>query len=135
MAFKARDGNVTVELDDGLEDLARAAIEKVMPGVLARIETDVLSLVEFAYDEWPVKTGESRGGLERNTVLDMGRSEIRGEIRNDVPYAIYVRPAAWHGATTAWQRLVRGPMGSLHKELTDELGPVIVEALRRSRDG
>ena len=130
-AFRARDGNVTVTLDDTLERLVRAAAEKVLPGVLKVMEAGVSEVLDEAHDDWPVKTGRSRAGLQRSTELDLGRSAITVRARNDVPYAIYVKPAAWHGATTAWQRLVRSPMGALHKEFVEQLGPVIVEQLRK----
>ena len=130
MGFRVRDGNVTVTIDDALEDLVAAAIDRALPGVRARMTADTTELLEHAEGEWPVKTGRSRAGLEQVEELDIGRSSFTTRIRNDVPYAIFVVPAKWHGATTAWQRLVRGPMASLHKEFTEILGPVIVEGLR-----
>lgn len=130
LAFRVRDGNVTVTLDDGLSDLVAAAIDRALPGVRARMVADSAEILDFAVDEWPVKTGRSRAGLELVQELDLGRSSFAVRARNDVDYAIFVKPAKWHGATTAWQRLVRGPMTSLHKELTETLGPVIVAALR-----
>lgn len=133
--IRARAGDVTVTLSDELETLVRATIERALPGVLDRMERDTGELLDHARGDWPVKTGQSRNGLEQHTRVDAEITEISVEIRNDVPYAIYVRPAKWHGATTAWQRLVRGPVGSLHAELTRELGPLIVEALRQGVRG
>jgi hypothetical protein len=133
MALTVRQGGVTVTLDSGLEKLARTAIEESLPGGLALMEREAAEVADFAYDEWPVESGKSRAGLEMRTVIDVGRSTATVEIRNDVEYAPYIKPKVWHGAYTAWQKLVRGPMTALRKELIDKLGPQIVESIRRAR--
>jgi hypothetical protein len=127
-----RDGNVTVTLDDGLTRLARAAIDNVLPGVLATMEREVAQLADLAAEDWPVVSGVSRAGLQVTTTIDVGKSQVKVGVRNDVPYAIFVRPKAWHGASTAWARLVQKPMGVLHLELVEVLGPQIIEAVRRA---
>lgn len=129
--LQVRQGNVTVTLDDGLEKLARAAIENVLPGVLDEMTRLAAEVASDAHADWPVKTGKSAAGIRLVQELDLGRSSVAVRIRNDVSYAIYVKPAVWHGATTAWERLIRKPMADLHRELTERLGPQIVEALRR----
>lgn len=127
-----RDGNVTVTLDDAWTKLARQAVDAALPGVLKTMEREVAQLADAAAEEWPVRTGKSRAGLEVVTSIDVGRSEVKVSIRNDVPYAIYVRPKVWHGAATAWSRLVQGPMGKLQVELVQILGPEILAAIRRA---
>jgi hypothetical protein len=125
-----RSGPVTVALGGEAEALARAAAERLYPAILGRIELEVDAIVADARDAWPIKTGTSRAGLARETRIDPSAETISVHLVNDVPYAIFVRPKKWHGATTAWQRLVRGPVGSLRLRLRRELGPAILEVLR-----
>lgn len=132
MTFRARAGNVTVELDEGLDKLVGQAIDLALPGIRAVMFREVAQLADLARDGWPVVTGRSRDGLQVVEEIDINRGTYTVRIRDDVPYAIYVRPKAWHGATTAWQRLVRGPMGKLHLELVPLLGPEIIERIRRA---
>jgi hypothetical protein len=75
--------------------------------------------------------GREPRGLKLVEELDLGKSSYAVRLRNDVGYAIYVRPRKWHGATTAWQRLCRSPMGKLHAELVKTLGPQIIAAIRK----
>jgi hypothetical protein len=125
----AKQGNVSVRMSDALSVIARRAVDRVMPGVLARIEAETRALADQARNDWPVKTGTSKAGLEERTVVDVGRSEVRGEIRNPVAYAHMIKPLELYGTTTAWAAYVRGPMVKLQKRLATELGPVIVAAL------
>lgn len=134
MSFVARDGNVTVTLDDGLQKLVKAAIDKALPGVRQVMGSEAATILDEAQSEWPVQSGNSRDGLALREELDLGRSSyairIVANANGRAPYTVYVRPRAWHGATTAWARLVRGPMVKLHKELVDTLGPQITAAIR-----
>lgn len=133
MGFRIRDGDVTVTLDDGLERLARAALDEVIPGVVRRMESDVGGILDDAASEWPIETGRSRAGLARQTTLLLGGEGVEVLIADPVPYVPFIKPRKLHGATTAWQRYVRGPMAALHRELTITLGPVIVDALTKGR--
>jgi hypothetical protein len=121
MGFRYRQGGVTVTLDDGLERFARAAVEAAAPGALKALRENVKPVFDAAYAAWPVKTGISRDGLDMTETVDADRSTISVGIRNDVPYAIFVRPKAWYQATTAWQRLVRGPMLKVEKRIVTDL--------------
>jgi hypothetical protein len=127
----AREGNVSVKMSGTLADIARRAVEKVLPGVLARLEAEARAVGEQARADWPVRTGVSRAGLEVRTVIDLGRSEVRAEIANEVPYAPFIRPLALYGTTTAWAAYVRVPRVKIQKRLAKELGPTIVAALTR----
>lgn len=130
MPIVVRNGPVTVTLSDDAERLARGVVESLYPSILARVEREVDELVADAAATWPVKTGVSRAGMKRETRIDATGETISVHAVNDVPYAIFVRPKRWHGATTAWQRLVRTPMGLLRKRLLSELGPAILEVMR-----
>lgn len=130
MALVYQDGPAKIRVSDTLERLTRAAVEEVYPGVLPQVEKAVRDLVADAAATWPVKTGVSRAGLDTEVRYDAGKNTISVHAVNDVPYAIFVRPKAWHGATTAWQRLVRGPMVALRKRVMTTLGPKILEILR-----
>jgi hypothetical protein len=139
MSFIARDGGVTVTLDDGLEKLVKATIDAALPGVREKMLAESVTLIDDAQAEWPVGDDgppHSRDGLALREELDLGRSSyavrIVGNVNGDTPYTVYVRPKAWHGATTAWARLCRSPMTKLHKELVKTLGPIITAAIKRS---
>lgn len=128
-----RDGDVTVTLSDDLEVLARRALEVAAP-TLRAIETRLAADLDAAQAAWPVRSGASRAGLHLETaiVLDSG---ARVAIRGSVPYTGWVRPAALHGATTAWARYVAAPVRAAHRELTETLGPTIVDHLIRGGSG
>jgi hypothetical protein len=126
--FRVRDGNVTATVSDDLERLIRLSVENVLPGVLAEMEREVAPVLAAARAAWPVETGKSRDGLVQVTTLDTGKSEVSVGIRDDVPYAIFVKPSK--AKSTSWQTLVRGPMGEVQKRVAVTLGPAILRALR-----
>lgn len=119
MPTRIREGDVVIELDDAMERLARDAAERVAPGLLKRLEGRFGQILGWARREWPVRTGLSKGGLD--TRVTFGNEEVTVELVNTVDYAIYVRPSKWYGATTAWQRLVRGPVQRLVREEVDRI--------------
>lgn len=124
------EGGVTVTLSGALEDFALRAVDQALPGIRKRLEREVVGLAEEAREEWPVRTGVSRDGLL--VVTEIGGDYLKILVVNDVAYAKYIRPKKIYGADTAWQRWVRGPMTVLHKRMAIELGPEIVEAIRRA---
>jgi hypothetical protein len=129
VGLTVRDGRATVTLDDGLERIARRAIDEALPGVLELLEREGAAVLEDARAQWPVRSGRSRDGLAVRTVLDLGKGEVVVEIVNAVEYAPWVRPAAWYGSTTAWARLVRDPMRAAHKRAVDQVGRLVVDRL------
>lgn len=137
--FVARQGNVSVSLDRDQAKFVSQAIEAALPGVRLAIHTEVQAIMDNAHAEWPVgkarKALHSRDALEIRETVDLDRATYTASIRNDVKYAPYVKPRKWHGATTAWQRLVRGPMAALAKKLTTTLGPAITAAIRANLKG
>lgn len=129
--LRAKAGKVTVEYDDVLDRLYRAAAEKLAPGLLSTCEATLEAVRDKAAAEWPVKTGRSRAGLEVVSSIDVNSGRLTVQIRNDVTYAVYVPLASTFGASTAWQRLVRDPGRRALKELAKKLGPVTLDLLRR----
>lgn len=125
-----RAGDVAVEVDDGLEQLARRAAEEVAPGVLGRLEPRVVGVLDEAVEEWPVKTGESSRGLHVQT--DFSDDEVAVAIGGTAAHTELVRPAAWYGSETAWSRLVQKPMADLAE---DEVERVIDAAVREGLGG
>jgi hypothetical protein len=139
VALTFRDGKVTVSVDGDLERLARVAVDQALPGVREVMLREVKTIWAEALDEWPVETGKSRRGLKVVDEIDIGRSayvvRIIADANHNAPYTIYVKPAKWHGATTAWQRLIRGPMFVLHRELAEDIGAAIVAGVGASLKG
>lgn len=125
------DGNVTVTLSDALDNLVEAAEDDVPGAVLEALQVTVGEVHDDALRGWPVVTGRSRAGLV--TVSETDGNTISVAERNDVPYAPFIVPKAYHGATTAWQRLVRGPIYARRTRVLEVLGVNIVRALRRGR--
>lgn len=123
-----RDGDVTVTLDEDLADLARRAVDAVLPGVTRAMGRAIGEILVAARASWPVKTGRSRDGLAQVTAITT--DSVRVAIETRVPYTFFIKPQSLHGASTAWQRWVRGPVTAARKDLEGELGPVIVAALR-----
>jgi hypothetical protein len=130
VALNFRDGNVVVALDGDLERWAREATDQALPGVLVAMEAKIGQTLAEAVAVWPVRTGRSKEGLKLYS--EIGTSEVRVQIRTAVPYTYYIKPKSLHGATTAWQRWVRGPITRDRKILGELLGPVIVDAIQRS---
>lgn len=134
MGFTIRDGDVTVTLSDDLEVLARRAVDAITRGGTAAVESKVAGVLAAAQSQWPVVTGRSKGGLDDRTTVTLG-SGVRVSIDTSVGYTFYIRPRSLHGATTAWQRWIRGPMYAARKALESEIGPVIGDALKRDMAG
>lgn len=133
MATRYSEGGVTVELKGDLERLALEAVDRIIPGVRALMEANVTDILRSAQGEWPVKSGDSRRGLQMATTIT--EDSIQVKIINAVPYAVYVRPRAWFGTTTAWQRLVRSPMLAAAKDIAKEAGPTVLASLSRGGMG
>ena len=129
--LRAKAGKVTVEYDDVLDRLYRAAAERLAPGLLDACERKMEAVRDAAASAWPVKTGRSRAGLEVVSSIDANSGRLTVQIRNDVVYAVYVPLSSTYGSSTAWQRLVRDPGRKATKELAAELGPVTLGILTK----
>lgn len=130
-----REGGVTVQFSEELDRLARNLIDELVPGLLAALEAEVGEVLAVARSEWPIKTGKSNKGLVMVTEIQRGGELIVVGIRNDVPYAPYVRPKEWFGATTAWSRLVRLRMSAVNKQVVRKFQPILLEAMRKATHG
>lgn len=133
MTTRFREGKVTVELTGDLERLALQVVDKALPGVRTEMETNVKDILATGKGEWPIKSGKSRGGLQM--VTEIRDDAVLVKIENAVPYAIWVRPKAWFGVTTAWQRLVRQPMFVAAKGIGKLVGKVVLAALKDGSRG
>lgn len=133
MATRFREGKVTVELTGDLEKLALQVVDRALPGVRAEMEANARDILATAKGEWPELTGRSRAGLQM--VTEIRDDAVLVKIENAVPYAVWVRPRAWFGVTTAWQRLVRQPMFIAAKGIGKLVGKVVLAAMRDSSRG
>lgn len=135
VAFRAKSGSVTVTLDDTLERVAKQAVELALGEARTEMLKGMQEIADAAVDEWPVgkqpKPVHSRDGITLVEEIDLNLSRYTVRILNPVPWAPYVRPSKWYGATTAWQRLVRGPVDKLKKELVDTIGPKLTAAIQK----
>jgi hypothetical protein len=122
-------GSVSVEMDDTLDRMVRAAINKAQPGALREVERATEELYAQAVAQWPVKTGTSRAGLRREVLVSQGLDRIRGRVFNDVDYAKYIRPRALYGADTAFVAYLRRPAKEIAERLTLRLLDLIPRAL------
>ena len=84
-----RDGNVSVAVSDGLEQLIRELIEDEHGHVLRAMEAEVDEARARVEQDWPVKTGESKAGFRE--VVEVGPGKLSMSLVNNVPYAQYVR--------------------------------------------
>src|SRR5262245_37438317 len=102
--------------------------------MLQELKTQVHEVWAVAKSEWPIKSGQSNSGLKEFIEVD-AHGNVRAGVRNAVKYAPYVRPKEWFGATTAWQRLVRGRIRIVNKELTRRFLIVIDRTVREAARG
>ena len=125
-------GSVRIEMDAGLEELARRAVSQVAPGVLERIDAAVDQVLEDAQRRWPVKTGRSRDGLAAYTSIAPAGDRIQGTVMNPVDYAVYVksRKGGLEGRSAVVE-LLRKPLRARASQLADELGTTVAESLKR----
>lgn len=127
-----REGNVTIELSGDLEEASLQAVDRLLPKVRSHLEKEVgYVLSDGILPEWPRLSGLSASKMEVQTVLTADSLAV--EIRNTVPYVVYVRPKAWFGSETAWNRLVRRPMRAVAREFARRFGRQILDqALKRA---
>lgn len=128
MAIRYSEGGVTVEIAGDLERLALEAVDRALPGVRRAMEQNLDDIYATAKSEWPVKSGKSSGGIKKVWIID--ETSIAMKIENAIPYAVYVRPKAWFGTTTAWQRLIRSPMRAAAKEIAQRVGWAIIQQIK-----
>ena len=125
-----REGNVTITLTDDLERFAREAVDRLLPGVLQRLEAEAQEVLNTARNNWPIKPGRSAAGFRLAT--EIRNDSVFVAVENHVPYAFYVRPREWFGADTAWNREVKKPMRKVAQQIVREMGDVTADALRRA---
>ena len=114
--LKFGSGSVRVEMDDTLDRLYRRALDKVAPGVVARIDEATSAVFDAAVGAWPVRTGRSRAGLEHHLTVASDHTTVRGTITDAVEYSRYIK-ARKLGGKSAFVELLRLPMRERAKAL------------------
>ena len=127
MSTHTSDG-VTVDWGDDLEQIARRALENVVPGCITVLEREVDSVLRDARAAWPVLTGTSRDGL-RSAITIRPDGTIRGSVLNSVDYAVYVKARRLGGSGSAVVQLLRRPITEAAQRVATDLGPAITRAL------
>ncbi len=123
-------GAVSVTLDNGFEELIRLALDKTIPGIVAKMEQVADSLEENARSKWPVRTGKSRDGLRSEVRVAPGFTSVRARLVNDVPYARFIKsPRVRTGTGSAYVELMRRPTEAAAVALAEELKPIIESTL------
>lgn len=123
-------GSVTVEMSDTLDRLAREAIDRVQPGLIAELTRTAQQVHANAVRRWPVRTGTSRAGLTWYLAISEGGTEIRAVVSTGgVPYTWYIRPQTLYNGNTGWNEWVQRPMRAAGPELAKVLGPIISRQL------
>ena len=122
-------GTMQVVVDDGTERIVRAALEQTAPVVVREVEERVDAVLAEARSQWPVRTGQSRGGLVSGLRLPDAET-VEGFVFNDVDYAYYIKGRAQGGKST-YVELVRKPMKAAAERLVQDLGEAIVDEIER----
>lgn len=120
-------GKLSVVLDDGAARLVERALRTAAPTVTRRIEEETGKVFASALHDWPIKTGKSKRALDQGIRVP-NATTVEGFIRNDVPYAFYIKGMKQRGKST-WVELVRKPMQAAAKVVADELGPDLRRAM------
>jgi hypothetical protein len=126
--LRLKDGNLTMLVDDGLEQLVRDAIDKVAPGLLRLVEEETRAVYEGAKGKWPVgperrdRNGRhSRDELYHEVVIDTTKGLIRGRVWNEAPWSRYIKPKGLRGKS-AYVALLRKPLQDRAKVFVTQMG-------------
>ena len=129
-------GSMSVVVDDQTADLVRRAIERVAPGMVARLEQVTEELYQSAHQRWPVgpdkperKGVHSRDLLAREVQIQPDRTTIRARVYCTAAWSKYIKPKGL-GGKTAFVEYLRKPLLKLRKPLTAELGSLIVREMQ-----
>lgn len=133
--IKISDGGAYAEISGDLEAFVRRTIEASNAGLFARVEKATREIAADGQDQWPVKTGESKKAITVEYRVDLAGCRVIGVISNPVPYAYYIKPKVLHGATTAWQRYIRGPAKQAQEYLALDLVEDLINAVREEGHG
>lgn len=124
-------GIAMVELDDGLERGIGAALDRLAPGLLDRLETGIDGIALDALTRWPVKTGASKRAMEWGVRLP-DEDHLEGFVVNTAEhsgkeYAYLIQPKG--GGKPVWRTLVVDPMlaraDRIAESLADEAAAII----------
>ncbi len=136
-------GRVSIEMDDTLQQLTRAAADKVLPGAVDMLERGTEWVYQSARAEWPVgkrpltqqQPIRSRDGLRREVVFDASTNAITGRVWSIAPWAKYIK--VWTNAKrggredrNAFVALLREPMKKLQTQLQDDILQYAIDQMR-----
>ena len=133
-------GAMSVEMDDTMSKIARAAIERVQPGLLDELEDIARETHDDARKRWPVDTGESRAALDYGVRVVRSGTQVEAYVSNDAPHTRYIRSrkitglGEWDGEKNPFALLVRKPLQSSAKELAERLADAALEALEEGAE-
>jgi hypothetical protein len=122
-------GKARLVMDDVFDRLYRNAIERLAPGVLAKVEAARDRIGDGAIAGAPVKTGHFKSRFDRALVVSPDHMVIRASVYNFAKYARYVRLVK-QGDKNAFVELLRKPLKLEAKRLLRELPADTVRALR-----
>lgn len=122
-------GGTRITMDDTLDRIYRRAIERVAPGLLTRVELAIAEVYDEARQQWPVRTGRSRDGLQRHVTIAPDGARIVGSITNDVDYSRFIK-ARKLGGRSAFVELLRKPLRRRADELSTVLARQAASSLR-----
>lgn len=123
-------GTMQLTMDDTLSDIMRRAIEKVRPGLVARLEREGDEVLADALVEWPRVSGRSADSLKRVTRL-VGRDVVKVSIVSDVDYVVYIKPKKWYANRSAVVELLRKPIRKRAGRLAEQLAEETMKRLGR----
>lgn len=136
-------GGVSIDMDDRLEAMVRAAADKVLPDAVGRVERATEWVYEGARAGWPVglrpltskQPIRSRDGLGHEVVYDASSNSVTGRVFNTAWWARYVK--TWEGLgsgyKSAYVALLRKPMQQAAKQIEDDVLQYAIDAMRGRR--
>jgi hypothetical protein len=123
-------GSLRIQMDDVMEQIARAAVEDVAPGLVPAIESTVERLEAEARAKWPVRTGVSRDGLGHYVSITPAGDQVRGSLVNTVDYSRFVKSGKGGlQGKSAMVELMRKPVEAAADVLAAELGDIATTKL------
>lgn len=127
-------GSVSIELDDTLDRMARAAVDRVHPGLLDRMEADTEAVLDDVRKEWPKGRRRrpvrkhSRDLFEMQSRISADKGVITTTITNSAPYAKYVKPVKLWGKS-GYVVYLRNPLRKRQRALVKDLADLIAGRL------
>lgn len=123
------DKKTSVEITDKTGILLSNAIDKIYPGIVESIETASKEIYDFAFENWPVRSGLSKKLLEWGTLIN--DKEVRSFVLSKANYTKYIHKPTPMDSVWIWQELLIKPQKVKAKDLIKELANNIPKDLVR----